>query len=82
MRCVAEYMKNEKFSGRHRKDILEILEKKFHYRPNVELIDIFPRPDEYKMFFHNSFTLNPRKNSEIIALARQRTLEVFEKFRG
>ena len=75
---VDEYMKTEKFSRRHRRDILRILEEKFHYRSNIQLIDVFPRPDEHKMFFHNSFTLNPRKNSNIIDLAYRRTFETFE----
>ena len=77
---VSDYMKEQKFSEDHRKGILDMLEEKFHYRPDVQLIDIFPRPDEHKMFFHNSFTLSPRQNSEIIALARQRTLETFKDF--
>ena len=75
---VSDYMKTEKFSEKHRQDILQILEEKFHYRPNVRLIDIFPRSDEYKMFFHNSFTLSPQKNSEIIDLAYKRTMDIFK----
>ena len=79
IQCVSDYMKGEKFSERHRQDILQILEEKFYYRPNVQLIDIYPPPEEHKIFFHNSFSLNPRKNSEIIDLAHRRTIEVFEQ---
>ena len=79
IKSVNDYMKSEKFSKRHRQDILQILEKKFHYRPDVKLIDIYPRPEEHKMFFHNSFSLNPRRNSEIMDLAYKRTMETFEE---
>ena len=74
---VSGYMRENKFSEQHRRNILKILEEKLNYRSNVELIDIFPRPDDHKVFFHNSFTLNPRKNLEIINLAYKRTMEVF-----
>ena len=76
---VSNYMKEHKFSQQHRRNILRILEEKFHYRPGIQLVDIFPNPDEHKMFFHNSFTLNPRKNSAIMDLGYKQTMDTFEK---
>ncbi len=77
LNVVNDYMKHHNFENRHRIKLLAILEKKLNYDPNVHFIDIYPKPNEYNVFFHNSFTLNPQKNLELIRLAYQRTIEIF-----
>lgn len=75
---VSHYMKSNKFTEKQRQDILGILESKLHYRPNVHLIDIYPKHDNYKAFFSNSFSLNPKKTSQAVSMGYKRTMEIFK----
>lgn len=79
MNTVSEYMKQEKFSNAHKRDILAILERKMHVRPDVKLIDICPDPHDYKMFFGNSFSLNPNVASHAVKAGYKRTMQVFSE---
>jgi len=75
---VHKYMREEKFSEQHRKQILSILERKLNYRPNVTYIDICPKHDNYRIFLSNSFSLNPKNALSIVKMGYRRTFEVFE----
>ena len=75
---VSEFMKNNNIDEGHRKQLLTILERKLDFNPNVRLIDIFPRHEDFKFFFRNSFSLNPQSTSEIVTTAYERTFEVFK----
>lgn len=75
---VNDYLKTNKFSEKHRRNILSILERKLNFKANVKLIDIYPTHDNYKIFFKNSFSLNADKNSEIVSAGFKRTMEVFK----
>lgn len=74
---VNDYLKTNKFEEVHRKKLLGILERKLHYKPNVHLIDIYPKHEHYNVFFRNSFSLDPKKTSEIVNRGYRQTLEVF-----
>jgi predicted acylesterase/phospholipase RssA len=74
---VRDYMKDHKFNETDIRNITSILERKLHYRPNIQLIDIYPRHENYKTFFRNSFSLNPAKTSELVTAGYKRTIEVF-----
>lgn len=75
---VSDYMRSNRFDEIHRKKILSILERKLDYKPNVHLIDIYPKHEQYKIFFRNSFSLNPSKTSELVTAGYKRTMEVFK----
>ena len=75
---INNYLKEEKFSNKNRLKIINVLEQKLDFNPNTNFIDIYPKHQDYKIFFHNSFSLNVGKNLELISLAYQRTKEVFE----
>ena len=75
---VSDYMSHNNFTSNHRRNILSILERKLDYNPNVHLIDIFPKHENYKVFFKNSFSLDPDKNSEIVSAGYKRAMEVFQ----
>jgi predicted acylesterase/phospholipase RssA len=79
MNTVNEYMKNQKFANSHRQDLMAILETKLKVNPNVKLIDIYPEHEDYKLFFSNSFTLNPDTNSYIVRSAYKQTMKVLSK---
>lgn len=77
---VNEYISSQNIADVHRKKILSILERKLHYHPDVHLIDIFPKHNNYQVFFSNSFSLDPKTTSEVVKLGYKRTFEVFKAF--
>src|SRR5690606_13772492 len=79
LNTVNNYMKTEKFSHSHRKDIMAILERKLNINPNVKLIDICPTHDDYKMFFANSFSLNPKTAAHAVKAGYKRTMQVLRE---
>ena len=76
---VNEYMKTNNLPEKHRKGITSILERKLNYNRNLTLIDIFPKHNDHKLFFGNSFSLNPSQTSEFVKKGYLRTFEVFSK---
>lgn len=79
MSTVSEYMKQEKFSNAHRRDILAILERKLSVNPNVKLIDIYPDHHDYKLFFANSFSLNPKVASHAVKAGYKRAMQILSE---
>lgn len=76
---VSEYMKQEKFSNAHCRDILAILERKLNINPNVKLIDIYPDHHDYKMFFGNSFSLNPKSAQHAVKSGYKKAMQVLSQ---
>lgn len=74
---INDYMSQNNFTQNHRRNILSILERKLNFNPKVHLIDIYPKHENYKVFFNNSFSLDPDKNSKIVSAGYKRTMEVF-----
>lgn len=75
---IDDYMRNEKFSNRQRKQITAILERKLNFDPKIKYIDINPKHRNYKLFFANSFSLNSNVSSLAVKMGYKRTLEVFK----
>ena len=73
---VNDYMKVEKFSQAHRREIMAILQRKLHINPKVKFIDIFPDHHDYKLFFSNSFSLNPKVSSHAVESGYKRTMQI------
>jgi len=74
---IFDYMKSENFTDKQIRKLLAILERKMHFNPNIKYIDIFPKHQNYKLFFANSFSLNPKIASLAVRAGHKRTLEVF-----
>jgi predicted acylesterase/phospholipase RssA len=79
LNTVGEYMKQEKFTAKHTRDILAILERKLHINPKVKLIDIYPDHHDYKLFFANSFSLNPNVASHAVKAGYKRAMQVLSQ---
>ncbi len=75
---VNSYMRSNKFDETHRRHITSILERKLNYKSNVHLIDIYPKHENFDIFFTNSFSLNPKKTSLLMKQGYKRTLEIFK----
>ncbi len=78
---VGDYMKNQNFTNKQRRDILSILEKKLNIKQNVKFIDIYPEHSDYKLFFSSSFSLSPKLTSYAVKAGYKRTMDVFSKFK-
>lgn len=76
---VSDYMSSNNFSSKDRQNITAILERKMGYKSNVTFIDIFPDHSHYKLFFTNSFSLDPQKAKYIMTAGYKKTLETFKK---
>ncbi|MAX66434.1 MAG: hypothetical protein CME66_05820 [Halobacteriovoraceae bacterium] len=79
LNTVSEYMKQEKLSTAHRRDIMAILERKLNINPNVKLIDIYPDHHDYKLFFANSFSLNPKVASNAVKAGYKRAMQILSQ---
>lgn len=75
---ISEYMKDNKFDEVHRKKITSIIERKLNYNPNIHFLDIYPKPDQYKIFFSSSFSLNHENTALLVTSGYRRTMEVFK----
>jgi len=76
MDTVNDYMKMEKFSQTHRREIMAILERKLNTNPKVKLIDIYPDHHDYKLFFANSFSLNTKISTHAVESGYKRTMQI------
>ncbi len=76
---VSEYMASNSFSNNDRNKICSILERKLNYNPNIKFIDIYPDHSHYKLFFTNSFSLDPQKAKYIMTAGYKKTFEVFKR---
>ena len=75
---VNDYMSSQNFSVKDKTKIASILERKLNYNPNIKFIDIYPDHSNYKLFFTNSFSLDPQKSKYIMTAGYRKTLEVFK----
>jgi predicted acylesterase/phospholipase RssA len=73
---VNDYMKMEKFSQTHRREIMAILQRKLNINPKVKLIDIYPDHHDYKLFFANSFSLNSKVSAHAVEAGYKRTMQI------
>ena len=75
---VNDYMKKNFMPDKQRKDLLAILERKLFYKKKLKLIDIYPKHEDFKFFFGNSFSLNPKSTSLFVKRGYLRTFEIFK----
>jgi len=76
---VYDYLISQKFSKKDIDKIINILERKFNYNPNIKFIDIYPDHSNYKIFFTNSFSLAPEKAKTVMTAGYRKALETFKK---
>lgn len=76
MDTVNDYMKMEKFSTHHRREIMAILQRKLNTNPKIKYIDIFPDHQDYKLFFANSFSLNSKVSTHAVESGYKRAMQI------
>ncbi|MDH4466722.1 MAG: patatin-like phospholipase family protein [Bacteriovoracaceae bacterium] len=77
-----EYLTREKFSAHHRNEILSIVERKLDYRPELQIIDIYPDHDDHEMFFTGMFSLNQKELSNVVRKGYKKTMQTFDGISG
>ncbi len=75
---VNDFMKTHQFTNDERLKLTSILERKMNFNPNIRYIDIFPDHSNYKLFFMNSFSLDPKNSSYLITSGYKKTIETFQ----
>ncbi|MNT24814.1 hypothetical protein D3C72_1603100 [compost metagenome] len=78
--AVEGYFKQANLPEEHRKKILEIIEKRVNYHPNVDYIYVAPRPQNYEMFFVDHFSLNPDILSRIVRIGFKSGINSLRQF--
>lgn len=76
MDTVNSYMKAEKFTNTHRREIMAIMQRKLNINPKVRLIDIYPDHHDYKLFFANSFSLSPDTSTHAVESGYKRAMKL------
>jgi predicted acylesterase/phospholipase RssA len=76
---VNNYMDSHGFSKVHRQNITSIIEQKLSYSPKLKLIDIYPKHEDFKIFFASFFSLQPENSALTVKLGYKRTMEVFKE---
>lgn len=78
--AVDGYLKQANLEPVHRRRVLEIIEKKVNYKPNVDYIYIHPRPQNHEMFFVDHFSLNPKIMAKIAKIGFKSAISTMRKY--
>ncbi|MBF0297638.1 MAG: patatin-like phospholipase family protein [Oligoflexia bacterium] len=73
---VHQYMKDQKFSSEHIKNIISIIENQLHHKRDNIFIDIHPSHDNYELFFSSFFSLDSEHSVAAIKMGYDKTMEV------
>lgn len=76
---VNDWMKAERLTEAQRRNLMAILQRKLHFNPKVKLIDIYPDHNDYKFFFGNHFTLNPKTAGHAVEAGYKKTMQVLAR---
>jgi predicted acylesterase/phospholipase RssA len=64
--AIRGYFKQKQLPEEDMNKLLNIIEERADYRPDVDYIYIHPNPHDYEMFFADHFSLNPKILSKIV----------------
>ncbi|MGE0631934.1 MAG: patatin-like phospholipase family protein [Pseudobdellovibrionaceae bacterium] len=78
--AVDGYFKQTSLPDEHRKKLLEIIETRARYKPEVDYIYIHPLPQNYEMFFVDHFSLNPKILTRIVKIGFKSAINVMRQY--
>lgn len=64
--AIRGYFKQKQLPEEDMHKLLDIIEQRADYRPDVDYLYIHPNPHDYEMFFADHFSLNPKILSKIV----------------
>jgi predicted acylesterase/phospholipase RssA len=79
-KALDRYFKENKIGEEHRKNVLDMIQSRVNFRPEVDYIFINPRPQNYEMFFVDHFSLNPRILERIVRIGFKSTINVLRRY--
>ena len=77
--AIRGYFKQKQLPEEDMKKLLNIIEERADYRPDVDYIYIHPNPHDYEMFFADHFSLNPKILSKIVQTGFRSAINVLRK---
>jgi len=77
---IQKYLKDQNFPNAHIQKLSDIIEKKLNYKKGIQFLDIFPKHENYRVFFNNTFSLSPTKTALTVSMGYKRTFEIFKRF--
>ncbi len=77
--AIRGYFKQKQLPKEDMDKLLNIIEERADYRPNVDYLYIHPNPHDYEMFFADHFSLNPKILSKIVQTGFRSALNQLRK---
>ena len=78
--AIDEVLKNHGVASAVRRKCLEAFEEKMHFRRDVDVVYIRPRPTDHELFFGDHFNLNPHKLKEIVRIGFRNTIDTLRRY--
>ena len=78
--AVSEFFTRHQLSEEMKQECLKMLEKKLHFKRNVDWVYIHPRTADYEMFFGDHFNLNSNKLKELVRIGFRSAIHVLRKY--
>lgn len=78
--AIDEVLKSNGVASAIRRQCLEAFEEKMHFRRDVDVIYIHPRPTDHELFFGDHFNLNPHKLKEIVRIGFRNTIDTLRRY--
>jgi predicted acylesterase/phospholipase RssA len=79
-KTIDGYFKQNDLPDEHRQKLLDIYKTRFKFNPDVEYINITPRPQNYEMFMVDHFSLNPKILERIVKIGFKSGINTLRKF--
>ncbi len=77
--AIRGYFKQKQLPEEDMHKLLNIIEQRADYRPDVDYLYIHPNPHDYEMFFADHFSLNPKILSKIVQTGFRSAINVLRK---
>lgn len=77
--AIRGYFKQKQLPEEDMHKLLDIIEQRADYRPDVDYLYIHPNPHDYEMFFADHFSLNPKILSKIVQTGFRSAINVLRK---
>lgn len=79
-KTIDGYFKQNQLPEEHREKLLDIYKTRFKFNPDVEYINITPRPQNYEMFMVDHFSLNPKILERIVKIGFKSAINTLRKY--
>ena len=77
--AIDGYFKSEGLPEKHKQKVLEIIQRRVNYKPEVDYIYVAPPAKNHEMFFVDHFSLNPQILEKIVKIGFKSTINSLRK---